>query len=347
MLLHQQEPKLQLALKYFWSPQTCPTSYIVNTLSGWPESQNTCKISRIREKEKLPQSANMCKQNSQGRTKNLMLQQCRTLIAAQMASRFTKTTPSRSSWHNRNVSSPTTFTATPSAKPPTCWSNTRWPWWRDKAIAFASAGSTPMTFTCPSQQRMKPTHHKVPTNKMSFHCVLLPLVPSVSCAPKSRKCPQEGPSSPTSGRTCFIYAAMPAIRPPPPMGTKTTCKGPWCCLTISMPTVPWPAITSGWSNGGMNTRPSSMLRCLAYAWVSSYASPTNTTVAPSLFTDCHCRVHSKTSKDKLQFQKDRSNLDSEHLQNTLWKWQWSTADLNFRGCYRHGNDSITLESASS
>lgn len=71
-----------------------------------------------------------------------------TFIEAQIASRLTITMPSTSSLHKRNVSSPTALTATPSANPPTCSSVTLLPWHKDKAIAFASDGSTPIIFTC-------------------------------------------------------------------------------------------------------------------------------------------------------------------------------------------------------
>ena len=51
----------------------------------------------------------------------------------------------------------------------------------------------------------------------------------------------------------FHVSAMPAIRPPPPTATKIASSvSPGCCRRISMPIVPWPAITSGSSNGWMN-----------------------------------------------------------------------------------------------
>mmetsp|Transcript_15496 Transcript_15496/g.65398 ORF Transcript_15496/g.65398 Transcript_15496/m.65398 type:complete len:210 (-) Transcript_15496:665-1294(-) len=72
----------------------------------------------------------------------------------------------------------------------------------------------------------------------------------------------------TSGRMLFTYAAMPAMSPPPPTGTNTTSTE-GSCRTISMPTVPCPATTSGSSNGGTNVRPSASARALAYAWQAS------------------------------------------------------------------------------
>jgi hypothetical protein len=47
----------------------------------------------------------------------------------------------------RNVSLPTCFTATPSAKRPTCASFTRRPAATERAIASESSGCTPMTLT--------------------------------------------------------------------------------------------------------------------------------------------------------------------------------------------------------
>ncbi len=58
----------------------------------------------------------------------------------------------------------------------------------------------------------------------------------------------------TRGYSDFTYAAMPAIRPPPPIGTKIAWMSPGCWRRISMPIVPCPAITSGSSNGWMNIR---------------------------------------------------------------------------------------------
>ena len=49
---------------------------------------------------------------------------------------------------------------------------------------------------------------------------------------------------------------MPAIRPPPPTGTKIASIASAHWRMISAAIVPWPAITSGSSYGWMNTRPS-------------------------------------------------------------------------------------------
>ena len=72
----------------------------------------------------------------------------------------------------------------------------------------------------------------------------------------------------TSGRMDLMYAAIPEMRPPPPTGTNTySTLGSW--RTTSMPTVPWPATTSGSSNGGTKVLPSSSALRLAYAWHAS------------------------------------------------------------------------------
>ena len=55
-------------------------------------------------------------------------------------------------------------------------------------------------------------------------------------------------STPTiriSGRRYFVKDAMPAASPPPPMGMKIASIGSGCWRRISMPIVPWPAITAG------------------------------------------------------------------------------------------------------
>ncbi len=52
---------------------------------------------------------------------------------------------------------------------------------------------------------------------------------------------------------------MPETRPPPPMATKIASIGPWCWRRISIAIVPWPAITSGSSNGCTKVRPRSRL----------------------------------------------------------------------------------------
>ncbi len=56
------------------------------------------------------------------------------------------------------------------------------------------------------------------------------------------------PISRAPGSRVLAATAMPAASPPPPTGT-TMVRTSGHCSAISRPTVPWPAITSGWSNG--------------------------------------------------------------------------------------------------
>ena len=77
---------------------------------------------------------------------------------------------------------------------------------------------------------------------------------------------------------------MPAIRPPPPTSTKTASKGSPCWRTISIPTVPCPAMTCSSSNGGMKTIPRSAASTSARSFAPSYDSPASTTSAPSRST---------------------------------------------------------------
>mmetsp|Transcript_7526 Transcript_7526/g.23568 ORF Transcript_7526/g.23568 Transcript_7526/m.23568 type:complete len:320 (-) Transcript_7526:41-1000(-) len=85
------------------------------------------------------------------------------------------------------------------------------------------------------------------------------------------------------GAIVFKYVATPAIKPPPPMGINTAL-AVGNCRKISTPQVPWPAMTYGSSNGGMNVISSSTDRFFAYAAVSSKFSPMRTTSPPSLRT---------------------------------------------------------------
>ena len=47
------------------------------------------------------------------------------------------------------------------------------------------------------------------------------------------------------------------MSPPPPTSTKIASKGSPCWRTISIATVPWPAMTCSSSKGGMSTIPCS------------------------------------------------------------------------------------------
>ena len=75
------------------------------------------------------------------------------LIAAQISSFVTRTTPSTHSRAMRNVSSPTSRTATPSAKMPTRSRWTRFPASSERYMASASKGSTPID--------LHPRHHRL------------------------------------------------------------------------------------------------------------------------------------------------------------------------------------------
>ena len=69
------------------------------------------------------------------------------LIAAQISSFVTRSTSSTVRCAIAKVWTPTSCTATASAKMPTWGSRTRRPASRERAIASASKGSTPITFT--------------------------------------------------------------------------------------------------------------------------------------------------------------------------------------------------------
>lgn len=88
------------------------------------------------------------------------------------------------------------------------------------------------------------------------------------------------PSTRTSGRSDLIAVATPEINPPPDIGT-TTASTSGRSSRISRPMVPWPAITSGWSNGGISAAPRSATRASARSTRS--VMPTMKTSAPSAF----------------------------------------------------------------
>lgn len=87
----------------------------------------------------------------------------------------------------------------------------------------------------------------------------------------------------TSGRSAFTATAIPAASPPPPRPT-TMVRTSGHCSRISRPTVPCPAMMSGWSKGWMNTAPVSRAYASAAAIVSSTTVPCRITSAP------YCRV---------------------------------------------------------
>ena len=63
------------------------------------------------------------------------------------------------------------------------------------------------------------------------------------------------PTSDSSGRSARSPIAIPAARPPPPIGI-TTVPGPaGSCSASSSPSVPWPATTRGSSNACTKVAP--------------------------------------------------------------------------------------------
>ena len=85
--------------------------------------------------------------------------------------------------------------------------------------------------------------------------------------------------TPTTRTPSGTAAATPPSRPPPPVGTSTVATSGHCS-TISSPTVPWPAITSTWSNGCTSTAPVRSANARASTRLSSMVAPTRCTAAP-------------------------------------------------------------------
>mmetsp|Transcript_9472 Transcript_9472/g.38913 ORF Transcript_9472/g.38913 Transcript_9472/m.38913 type:complete len:215 (-) Transcript_9472:603-1247(-) len=153
------------------------------------------------------------------------------------------------------------------------------------------------TRTTPSSSSWQIRKHSAPTLRTATPSANGSTFESSTSRPRCRLCAMalapagSTPMMRTSGARRLMYDAMPAISPPPPTGTKTACgtsPRPRSLPTsrrISMPVVPWPAMTAGSSNGGMKMRPSSLARCIAYACVASYVSPTSATVPPRRLTE--------------------------------------------------------------
>ena len=87
------------------------------------------------------------------------------------------------------------------------------------------------------------------------------------------------PTMRTSGRSARKATAIPEMSPPPPTHT-TTVVASGTCAAISRPTVPCPAMMSGWSNGWTKTRPCSAAYAVASVSASSKVPPTRRTSAP-------------------------------------------------------------------
>ncbi|MCH7705525.1 MAG: acyl-CoA dehydrogenase family protein [Chloroflexi bacterium] len=74
---------------------------------------------------------------------------------------------------------------------------------------------------------------------------------SASCASTNATAPTGStPTTRISGAIALAAVATPEIRPPPPIATTSTSM-PGDCLSISRPTVPWPAMTAGSAKGWM------------------------------------------------------------------------------------------------
>jgi hypothetical protein len=82
-----------------------------------------------------------------------------------------------------------------------------------------------------------------------------------------------------SGLSALAATAMPESRPPPPRPV-TIVLASGHCSRISSATVPWPAITSTWSNGWISTAPVRSANSWAAIRASSTVLPANSMCAP-------------------------------------------------------------------
>ena len=85
-------------------------------------------------------------------------------------------------------------------------------------------------------------------------------------------------STPTT-RLPWAATAIPEMSPPPPTGTISVVVS-GRSSTTSSPTVPWPAIVSGWSNGWTSVRPVSASRSARRAKASVGSRDSRSTAAP-------------------------------------------------------------------
>ncbi len=120
-------------------------------------------------------------------------------------------------------------------------------------IASVSTSTISSTYCLHSRRVSSPTiFTAVPSENRptSCSCTRRPAAIERAIASESVVCT---PITLISGASALMYAATPEINPPPPIATKTEWIGPsstgWCWRRISIATVPWPAMTSGSSNG--------------------------------------------------------------------------------------------------
>ena len=126
-----------------------------------------------------------------------------------------------------------------------------------KISCMAAHISSLLTVTTSSQNFCANLNVSVPIILTATPSAKLPTLSSSTGLPAfSAACKQALSSASTpitfiSGRSDFIYTAIPASKPPPPTGINTASSSFNCCIS-SRATVPWPTITSGSSNGGTN-----------------------------------------------------------------------------------------------
>mmetsp|Transcript_31571 Transcript_31571/g.82528 ORF Transcript_31571/g.82528 Transcript_31571/m.82528 type:complete len:268 (+) Transcript_31571:767-1570(+) len=160
-----------------------------------------------------------------------------------------------------------------------------------KPSLIASQISSVVTVTMSSTSSLAMRNVSWPTVLTAAPSAKIPTLSSVTRRPARIDAVMPAASSAstpitiTPGRTRLTYAAIPASIPPPPQQTKTASSLlPVICLRISMPIVPWPAMTYGSSNGWISVRPSSSTSRIASACASSYEAPWSFTFPLSLRT---------------------------------------------------------------
>mmetsp|Transcript_6678 Transcript_6678/g.16148 ORF Transcript_6678/g.16148 Transcript_6678/m.16148 type:complete len:361 (-) Transcript_6678:144-1226(-) len=154
-----------------------------------------------------------------------------------------------------------------------------------KTSLMAAQISSLLTTITPSTKSLHSRNVSAPTSVTAVPSANVPTLGSSTRSPAARLRAMASASSLstpytfTSGRSRFSTAAMPAISPPPPTGTNTASTSSHC-RKISNPTVPCPAITAGWSNGGTNTFPVASATRSASFFAASKLSPCSTTRTP-------------------------------------------------------------------
>ncbi len=169
---------------------------------------------------------------------------------------------------------PSSSAATPTAPAPSTTSLAR-----SSRRTIASATSSSPTTHSSSTSRSTSGRVTSPGRLMAMPSAIVAVLVAASGRAYGEHAFTCTPVTSTSGRTALIAPATPLTRPPPPIGMITLARS-GTSASSSSPSVAWPRITSGSSNGCTNAAPVSSARRRAAATQSSTESPSRWTVPP-------------------------------------------------------------------